>query len=153
MHPHYPDPHLRPLVIVDDLEDDIFLLRHRLREGGITNPIVAFSSSAEALDYLRAIPAERQLPAIVFTDIRMPVESGFALISAVRENAAWDDIRIAVITSSNETADLVRALEHGANGYLIKFPPADLLTEFVHHGPWFATQSSITLTATATAIA
>lgn len=136
---HYPDFTLPPLLIVDDSEDDVFLLRHRLREGGITNPIVTYASAAEALNDLRA-RREGELPSIVFTDIRMPVEGGFALIEAIRENPAWDAVRVVVITSSNDTGDLVRALELGANGYLIKFPPSEVLAEFVRNGPWFATR-------------
>jgi CheY-like chemotaxis protein len=135
----YPDPTLSPFVIVDDFEDDIFLLRHRLREGGITNPIRAFTSPAEAMRFIREARAPNELPAIVFTDIRMPVDGGLAFIAAIRENRDWDNVRIVVVTASNERADLERALEHGANGYLLKFPTADILAEFVRYGPWFAT--------------
>lgn len=141
---HYPDLALPPIVIVDDAEDDVFLLRHRLREGGVPHPIVAFGSSAEALGYLHLLAGHAAPPAIVFTDIRMPVDSGFALIAAVRENAAWDEVRVGVMTSSNDTTDLVRALELGANGYLIKFPPADMLGDFVRRGPWFPTRRGVT---------
>lgn len=138
MSPRYPDSNLPPLVIVDDSDDDVFLLRHRLREGGITNPIRAFASTAEALAFLRACQDRKELPAMVFTDIRIPVTSGFALISAIRENAEWSGIRIVVVTSSNRTTDLEHALECGANGYLIKFPPSDTLVEFVRNGPWIS---------------
>ncbi|HUR58551.1 MAG TPA: response regulator [Opitutaceae bacterium] len=135
----YPDPRLAPLVIVDDSDDDVFLLRHRLREGGITHPIHAFGSPTEALAFLGGL---HQLPEIVFTDIRMPVGCGFALIAAIRENPAWDAIRIAVVSMSNEAADFERAIALGANGYLLKFPPADLLAEFVHSGPWISVHSA-----------
>jgi CheY-like chemotaxis protein len=138
MNPRYPDSSLPPLVIVDDSDDDVFLLRHRLREGGITNPIRAFGSAAEALAFLRDCHGQNDLPAIVFTDIRIPVASGFALISAIRDNSEWRDIRIVVVSSSNCPADLEHALECGANGYLIKFPPSDTLVDFVHNGPWIS---------------
>jgi CheY-like chemotaxis protein len=151
MKSHYPDTTLPPVLIVDDCEDDVFLLRLRLREGAITNPILAFSSAAEALAYLNAHHAQHELPAMIFTDIRMPVDSGFALLAAVRENSAWDAVRIVVMTSSNETTDLVRALELGASGYLIKFPPPDILGDFVRNGPWFATPERAVLATAATA--
>ena len=141
---HYPDPALPPIVITDDSEDDVFLLRHRLRQGGIPNPIVTFGSSAGALEYLKALEGRAARPTIIFADIRMPVDSGFALIAAVRENPAWDEVRVGVVTSSNDTTDLVRALELGANGYLIKFPPAEILADFVRRGPWFATRRGAT---------
>jgi CheY-like chemotaxis protein len=137
MKPLYPDLCLPGLLIVDDCEDDIFLLRHRLREGGITNPITAFTSPANALAFLRAQPAA-ELPSLVFTDIRMPGGCGFALISAIRGNPEWSGIRVVVVTGSNQTADLERSLECGANGYLIKMPTSELLADFVLNGPWFA---------------
>ena len=135
---NFPDPKLPPILIVDDCEDDVFLLRHRLREGGIPNPIATFSSPTEALAHLHFLPADQQKPCLLFTDIRMPKECGFDLIARIRDDPQWDSMKIAVITSSNQPADLERALELGVAGYLIKFPPADLLAEFVLHGPWFA---------------
>jgi CheY-like chemotaxis protein len=138
MNPCYPDSSLPPLVIVDDSDDDVFLLRHRLREGGITNPIRAFGSTSEALDFLHSCHGQDELPAIVFTDIRIPVASGFTLISAIRDHSEWRGIRIVVITSSNCPTDLEQALECGANGYLIKFPPSDTLVDFVRNGPWIS---------------
>src|SRR5881394_667861 len=109
MSPRYPDPSLPPFIIVDDSDDDVFLLRHRLRDGGITNPIHAFASAADALAFLHS--CGEQLPAMVFTDIRIPVTSCFALISSIRENPEWNRIRIVVVSSSNCIDDLERAIE------------------------------------------
>jgi CheY-like chemotaxis protein len=134
----YPDPTLPPFLIVDDSEDDIFLLRHRLREGGITNPILNFSSPADALALLHSVKFGGNLPAIIFTDIRMPVDCGFTFLSAIRAQPGWRAIRLVVVTSSSDSADLERAIECGANGYVVKFPPSDILAEFVHHGPWLS---------------
>lgn len=132
----YPDSSLPPFFIVDDCEDDVFILRHRLREGGIRNPIRTFFSPSDALDFLRANP--QSLPQILFTDIRMPVASGFTLISAVRDLPGCAALRIVVVSASNDSVDLERALECGANGYLIKFPPSTTLAEFVCNGPWIS---------------
>src|SRR4051812_2914982 len=134
----YPDWSLRPIAIVDDCDDDVFLLRNRLREGGISNPIMAFSSAADALFFLRSCSEPAALPEIMFTDIRMPVDSGFALISLIRDNPEWSAIRLVVISSSNSPADLEHSLACGANGYLIKFPPSDILAEFIREGPWIS---------------
>ena len=134
----FPDPKLPPVIIVDDFEDDVFLLRHRLREGGITNPIVTFDGPTKALSYLVAARERDESPALLFTDIKMPDGCGFELIAEIRRSPFWDAMKIAAVTASNHPADLERALEAGANGYLIKFPPSDLLAEFVRNGPWFA---------------
>lgn len=138
MKAQFPDVTRPPIVIVDDCEDDVFLLRHRLREGGITNPIHTFATSADALAYLRGREPGCELPELLFTDILMPQGCGLELIAAIRENPAWSAMRIAVATASNRPTDLEHAIELGADGYLLKFPPSDLLAEFVRNGPWFA---------------
>jgi CheY-like chemotaxis protein len=138
MNTHFPDPKLPPIVILDDSDDDIFLLRLRLRDGGITHPILTFHAPVEAETYLETARLRGALPALMFVDIKMPGCCGFEFIAKVRESIAWDEMPIVVATASNQPADLERALEVGVNGYLIKFPPADLLADFVRNGPWFA---------------
>ena len=137
MKPNFPDLSLPPLLLVDDCEDDIFLLRHRLRDGGITNPITSFDSAVQVLRWLESAH-DAPPPGLLFTDIKMPDGEGFGLIREIRAHSHWDDLRLVVMTASNDPADLERALDAGANGYLLKFPPAELLAEFVQHGPWFA---------------
>lgn len=134
----YPDFSLPPLVIVDDCDDDVFLLRHRLRMGGITNPIVNFRSTAAAVTYLEAATDNGLRPQIIFTDVRMPGDCGFDLIRRVREDPRWDEMKVVVVSYSNHPDDLQRALALRTDGYLIKFPPPEILAEFVQQGPWFA---------------
>jgi CheY-like chemotaxis protein len=134
----FPDPALPLLVIIDDCDDDVFLLRHGLREGGITNPIVGFSSAAEARGYFDVMRMQGARPSLVFVEIKLPGDQGFELISWLRETPDWENVRIVVITSSNEPADMDRAVRLHVDGYLIKFPTPEMLAEFVHHGPWFA---------------
>jgi len=134
----YPDPSLPPILIVDDCEDDIFLVRHRLRAGGVAHPIVTFNTARDALAFLNSADENAVLPHLVFTDVRMHGEDGLELIRCVRENPRWDAVKLVVLSYSNDPADLQRALRLHVDGYLVKFPPPDTLAEFVHHGPWFA---------------
>jgi CheY-like chemotaxis protein len=144
MQTHYPDFSLAPIVIVDDCEDDVFLLRHRLRAGGITNPIVSFTTAVAALRHLDEAANHAVRPQLVCTDVRMPGECGFELIRKIREDARWDELKVVVVSYSNHVDDLQRALTLRADGYLIKFPPPELLAEFVRQGPWFAVPKTAT---------
>jgi CheY-like chemotaxis protein len=135
---NFPDPALPPLVIVDDCDDDIFLLRCRLREGGITHPIVSFGSAQEALGFFEVLRVRGAKPAYVFVEIKLPGDQGFELLARLRETPEWEEVRLIVVTPSNDPADLDRALRLHVDGYIVKFPSADLLAEFVRNGPWFA---------------
>lgn len=139
----FPDPTLPGFLIVDDCEDDAFLLRRGLRDAEFTNPIRACETTATALEILRASAIVGELPAFLFVDIRMPGVSGFDLIAEVRAEHRWDRVRIVVVTNSNTPADLQRAVQLGADGYLIKFPPAELLGDFLRHGPWFTAAAPV----------
>jgi CheY-like chemotaxis protein len=140
---NYPDFSLPPIAIVDDSDDDVFLLRHRLRTGGITNPIISFRTTASALIHLDTC-ARNERPGVLFTDVRMPGECGFELIQRIRDDSRWDDMKVVVVSYSNHPDDLQRALGLRADGYLIKFPPPELLAEFLAQGPWFAVPRTAT---------
>jgi CheY-like chemotaxis protein len=138
---NFPDTNLPHFVIVDDCEDDAFLLRHRLRQGGIANPVTTFESASEALAYLTSLYGINSAPHLLFVDIRM--HGGFELIAALREDTRFDEMKIVVVTYSNQPADLKRSLELRVDGYVLKFPDPDILAEFVQHGPWFDVSSRV----------
>ena len=131
---NFPDPNLPELVIVDDCQDDAFLLRYRLRQGGIANPVTTIESASAALEHLCCRLGHRTPPQVVFVDIKM--EAGCDVIRAVRNDHWLDDTKVVVTTYSNAPEDLKLALELRADGYLLKFPDPDILADFVLHGPW-----------------
>ena len=59
-------------------------------------------------------------PDLVLLDIMMPVMDGFEVISAIRENPAWDDVKIVVLSALNTNGDIVKAYELGAQDFITK---------------------------------
>lgn len=133
---NFPDPNLSSIIIVDDCEDDAFMLRYRLRLGGIANPVATFTRCPEAQTYLTTLYGLNAAPQIVFVDIKMAAAG--KLITALRDDPRFGDTKIVIATYSNDPADLKRALDLRVDGYILKFPDADILAHFVQHGPWFA---------------
>jgi DNA-binding NarL/FixJ family response regulator len=81
----------------------------------------------EAADGIEAIAAVRSLrPAVVLMDLRMPRMDGLA---ATRELVALPDAPLVVVLTTFDVDDaVVRALEAGASGFLLKdTPPPDLV--------------------------
>lgn len=73
----------------------------------------------EATDGEQAVSETARLkPDLVLLDIDMPRLSGFEALRRIRQE--HPEIKIVMLTASMEGADLMRAIEAGADGYLVK---------------------------------
>ncbi len=104
------------LIIVDD--------HPVVRDGlhGIFAADDAFEVVGEAGDGPEALALARRVePEVVLMDLRMPHLPGAELIRRLREQQPG--IRILVLTTFGDDADVLPALEQGATGYLLKDTP------------------------------
>jgi DNA-binding response OmpR family regulator len=66
-------------------------------------------------------------PSLVILDVMLPYASGFDLLAAIRKSPAWSKVPVLMLTAKSREADVVRALDAGANDYVTKpFQPAEL---------------------------
>ncbi|MCB9430529.1 MAG: response regulator transcription factor [Ardenticatenaceae bacterium] len=68
---------------------------------------------------------EQHAPDVVLMDLRMPVLDGVGAIEIIRDKRPFAPIL--VLTTYDSDADIVRAIEAGATGYLLKDAPRDEL--------------------------
>ncbi len=69
------------------------------------------------------------LPDVVLMDLRMPDMDGVEATRALRERE--DPPRVVILTTYDTDADILRAVEAGATGYLLKDAPRQELAEAV----------------------
>ena len=106
------------VLVVDDDADLLAVVSFALRQAGF--PVVQANSQGTALAEFR-----NEQPTLVILDINLPGGSGFAVCEAIRRDSA---VPIMMLTARGEEADLVRALELGADDYLTKpFSPRTLI--------------------------
>lgn len=80
----------------------------------------------EASDGVEAVAQVAALaPDVVLMDLRMPGGDGTQATTAIR--AAYPATRVLVLTTYESDADIVRAVEAGAAGYLLKDAPREEL--------------------------
>jgi DNA-binding NarL/FixJ family response regulator len=73
--------------------------------------------------------AEKLIPDVVLMDLRMPALDGVAATQEIK--ARCPEINILVLTTYDSDADILRAVEAGATGYLLKDAPREELYEAV----------------------
>jgi DNA-binding NarL/FixJ family response regulator len=117
------DPMTRVLVVDD----------HPVVRGGVVGWLAAqpdIEVVAEAADGLEALAgvAEHE-PDVVLMDLRMPRMDG--VTATERIVAAHPSVRVLVLTTYDTDADIVRAVEAGAAGYLLKDTPLAQLADAV----------------------
>src|ERR1051325_559322 len=110
------------ILLVEDNEDDIFMMRRALRLGNFTNPLQVVTDGQQAVDYLSgtrqyAIRERHPLPFIIFLDLKLPYLDGFEILKWIRQRPELDSIVVVVLTSSAEMRDQDRAYALGARSY------------------------------------
>jgi DNA-binding NarL/FixJ family response regulator len=112
------------LMLVDD--HLIFLegLQYLLGTYGIEIAGTA-GNGREALEKARALK-----PDIILMDIKMPRLSGLDALKLIK--AEMPDIKVVLLTASEEEEDLFSAIKWGASGYLLKNIDADKLINMLY---------------------
>jgi DNA-binding NarL/FixJ family response regulator len=104
------------------IADDHPVVREGL--GGMLAGQSDFDVVGTARDGHEAIAQEQSLePDVVLMDLRMPEKDGVAAIEAIK--ARRPGANILVLTTYDSDADIVRAVEAGATGYLLKDTPRE----------------------------
>ena len=118
------------VLVVDDHD----LFRRGLTEVLEDEPDMAVIGEArngnEAIEM-----AGRLHPDLLFMDLNMPGQSGIQATAYITQN--WPDMKVLVLTVSEETGDLYQALSVGARGYVLKISsPEEILEALrqIHQG-------------------
>lgn len=116
----------QPLVlIVEDNEGDVLLIREALTEGRSSKIIEHLHDGQVAIDWLRdRMEASAPLPQLMIIDINLPRVNGHELLQWVGEHEALSSIRILVLSTSASEKDIQKAYTAGAAVFLTK--PIDL---------------------------
>jgi CheY-like chemotaxis protein len=129
------NPPLPVVLLIEDTEDDVFLMRRALRAGNVNVALQVVNDGQEAMDYIAGTErfADRALfplPVLVLLDLKLPYIHGFQVLEALRSHPVLNQTPVFVLTSSPEERDRERAEALGAKSYHVK-PPTPQLIEAV----------------------
>jgi two-component system chemotaxis response regulator CheY len=101
-------------LVIDDSRTVRIIIGQILREVGLE--VLEASDGLEALEQLKQNPDVK----LMLVDWNMPQMNGFDLVRAVRAQRTYDAVRILMVTSEAQSEQVTRALNAGANEYLMK---------------------------------
>ena len=102
-------------LVVEDSSTTRHIIAGMLQRGGYG--VLEARDGVEALDLLRGAAG---VPDVALVDWNMPTMDGLAFVRAVRGTSAFDRMRILMITTENDLVHVTRALDAGADEYLMK---------------------------------
>jgi len=113
------------ILLEEDCEDDVFLIRRAFEKAGIKNPLFVVRNGEEVLAYLQGTGRfsnreEYPLPDLLLLDLKMPRMDGFEALHWLRRQPGFSSLRVVVLTSSEEMRDVNKAYGLGANSFMVK---------------------------------
>lgn len=101
-------------LVIDDSRAVRLIIGKILRELSIE--VIEAANGREALELMTENPDVE----LVLVDWNMPEMNGLEYIRAVRSQPDYNPVRIMMVTSETEPEQVLRALDAGANEYLMK---------------------------------
>jgi two-component system phosphate regulon response regulator PhoB len=109
------------ILVVDDEEDILELVRHNLAREGYQ--VVCVATGEKAVEKARS-----DKPDLIVLDLMLPGIDGLQVARNLKDDAGTRQIPIIMLTAKGEEADIVTGLELGADDYVTKpFSPRVLL--------------------------
>ena len=110
------------VLVVEDSEEIAYILRYLLERERFRVDFARDGRAAEKL--IDTLPP----PRLVILDVMLPFVDGYQLLQRVRARKDWKGVPVLMLTARSQESDIVRALEAGANDYVVKpFKPNELL--------------------------
>lgn len=122
----------RPVVVVDDEDDDISLTTVLLRKAGVSN-VPAFRSGEELIAYLGRIQHDAAVSRLLglILDVKMRGMTGRDVLKWVRERKEFDAVPILMWSSSDDPGDVLAAAQLKAQCYVAKYPTVSALKDIL----------------------
>jgi len=115
---------IKNILLVDDSENDVTLIKAGLREAHFGNEIIVAEDGEEALDFLykrgKFANYVGDNPIFILLDIKMPLMNGIEVLKVIRGDSTFNEVPVIMLTSSRDSHDLQECYNNGANSFVVK---------------------------------
>ena len=119
--------------MVENNPVDMYLIRWVLKAHELSHALEVIDNGDRVMDFVNQLSHEerRRSPTIMLLDLNLPQRDGREILQRVKSITHGSDVRVVVVTSSNNPTDRRETLAMGADAYFVK--PSHL-NEFMELG-------------------
>lgn len=117
------------IILADDDEDDRLFFTDAFSELKINTKVNIFNDGVELMNYLNS--EEAVLPQVLFLDLNMPKKNGIECLHEIKANNKFEDIAIAIYSTSSSEEHIEETFVNGANIYIKKPNDFDTLKKIL----------------------
>jgi two-component system, chemotaxis family, response regulator Rcp1 len=123
------------IVLVEDAEPDVLLVREALEQSGLDFELQVFDDGEQGVDFIETMDRDVNLhrPHLFLLDLNLPKKTGGQILERVRQSPTCGQIPVVILTSSDSQKDKAQAALLNATGY---FRKPSRLDEFMKLGPY-----------------
>lgn len=121
------------IVLVEDAEPDVFLVREALELSGLDFSLRVFDDGEKAADFIEEVDRDEAAPRpqLLLLDLNLPKKTGAEVLERVRKSPRCGRLPVIVLTSSDSPKDREQTTRLGATHY---FRKPSRLAEFMKLG-------------------
>ena len=112
------------ILLADDDEDDRLFFMDAFGEMKIRTKVRTVNDGVELIQHLTK--PNIILPHVLFLDLNMPLKNGMECLKEIKTNDRFNDVAIAIYSTSASEEDIEQTFIYGANIYIKK--PSDFET-------------------------
>jgi len=114
------------IFLAEDNSGDVELLKMALKTAGVECELIVVIDGREALDFVRQQGkyANHEPPDLAVLDLNLPKNDGLEVLEALRGNAAFAGVPVAIVSSSSAPQELAKMQSLRVDRFIPK--PADL---------------------------
>lgn len=113
------------ILMVEDNPNDAEMALNSLKKHNLANKVHWVEDGEVALDFLYGTGkyAERNTkitPKLIMLDLKLPKIDGLEVLEKIKSDENLKCIPVAILTSSREEVDVIKAYKLGVNSYIVK---------------------------------